>query len=77
MKKRRMKTYSIIHVNCDCAAYDMPKLSRAIKRCIIGPRCELCNKVLGWMQWSVMDEVKATTEFEALKKYKKQERTEK
>jgi hypothetical protein len=40
----------LIHVNCDCGAYDMLVYGR---RWLYGPRCKGCRRILGPMQWSI------------------------
>lgn len=59
----RKRTYYRIRVNCDCGSYLMVRTSR---RWGIGPRCQGCHKILGPMEYSVLDTVRAAGEHEAL-----------
>ena len=62
------RNYYIIIVNCDCGAYIMAKTSA---KWMYGPRCKLCNKVLGPMEYEVAKcTVRAAGDLDAVRKYK-------
>lgn len=43
-----------VHINCDCSAYAIEVSQQQIDRWKYGPRCRVCKRVLGPMQWSVV-----------------------
>jgi hypothetical protein len=60
------RKWYIIHVNCDCASYDLAR----IRRPGLKLKCLGCKKVLGPMQFNIMAEgVKAYTSSGAIEMY--------
>ena len=66
MKKEKKYTYVIISTNCDCCS---DTIARHPTTYLFGPRCPWCKKILGCMQWMVVDKVRAVGDFEALRLY--------
>lgn len=61
-----MRKYWIISTNCDCASDTIARVAR--------PRCLCCNRVLGCMQYIIVDEIKAKNTGEALQIYREEKR---
>lgn len=62
MANNKLKTFVVIHTNCDCCS---DTIYRYPTRYVFGPRCPGCGKILGCMQWSIIDRVKALSHFDA------------
>jgi len=71
---KKKRKYHIIHTNCDCAA---GTIARTTTRWMYGPRCPSCGTILGPMSWSVLDEVMANGQFEAMLLYRESRQTSK
>ncbi len=55
--------YLILHINCDCGSYTT---LRAHKGWQIGPKCSFCEKQLGFMQYDIVEKLKARNISDAL-----------
>jgi len=62
-----MRKYIIISINCDCASGIMARIPKAW---VYGPRCQYCRKILGPMQYDILDEIKAKGDVHALRLYR-------
>ena len=63
MKTRK---YYIVSVNCDCCSYLNAYTLIGWK---VGPRCFSCGRVVGPISWSVVGEVEAASQFDAVTAY--------
>ena len=59
-----MKTWHIIHVNCDCASGDIARTNKP--RGGAGMRCPYCGKIIGFMEFSIEGKERAETEHDAI-----------
>ena len=64
----KKKKYYIVYINCDCG---LDTIARTNINWIYGPRCNGCNKVLGLMEWKIVDIVQAVDQFDALNIWRK------
>lgn len=62
------RTYYILSISCDCCSDLLARTN--ISRYIYGPRCPMCRKPLGLMQWDVLGTVQAIGELEAVQVWK-------
>jgi hypothetical protein len=67
MSELKLKTYTILSINCDCAS-GLHALHNP--RFVFGPRCPFCYKNLGPMEYRELGKVKAEYEEDAIRKYK-------
>jgi len=68
MKKTKLKSYYILRINCDCCSSKEARTN--LPRGICGSaKCKHCGKMLGLMEWEVVDKVKALGEIDALHKF--------
>lgn len=75
-KKDKFKLYYIIKINCDCgnhkeARVNLPKAAWG------GLRCWDCYKVVGLLDWEIVDRVKARGDIEAFEIYATKEKERK
>ncbi len=58
-RKKRMrqaiKRTITVHINCDCAAYDIEVRPDVPDRWMYGPRCRECGRIMGPLQWNIAD----------------------
>lgn len=66
-KAETRRTYYIVHTNCDCCAN---LIALTHKKWIIGPKCQGCGKILGWMEYDVYESIQACGPLEAVRKWR-------
>lgn len=72
MKELPVRTWYIVHANCDCSSDTYARKSRPGKGAWSSIRCRYCRQSLGVMSWDLFATVRARTEFEAMDVYQKQ-----
>lgn len=59
----------IYDINCDCCSYKMVLKRRP--RWMLGPRCQGCGAILGWMQWTYLGSATGADDREILANYER------
>jgi len=59
------QTFYVIWVNCDCASFWWARSSPVAKGAL-GPRCQYCHRILGFMDWRDYGHVRAESAEEAI-----------
>jgi hypothetical protein len=64
-----MRTWYIVHANCDCSSETYARTSRPGRGMWGGIRCRMCGHIMGPIEWDLQGKVRARTEYEAIQKW--------